>query len=260
MVPSVSEIEELVIKRHDFLDALDDSPATKPELVDRLNTSRSTVDRAIDDLGRCNFVSRPDDRYQLTMAGKAVHEQHQSHLDDLRSIQQALDVMAMLPPDVPFSFDLLEDARVQRAESHDPHQPLELAAETMSTATRIKTLSPAVFPICVEAIKQWANDGKTVELAVPGDVLNAMADRYRDELSSLEGPGHSLYELPTPPPYTLWIAETGEEKYTGLMPNSETGAQGLIVTDNDDARQWASEQYESYLEQATPVERLEGRA
>ncbi|MEF8785564.1 MAG: hypothetical protein V5A45_06485 [Haloarculaceae archaeon] len=256
MVMPVSELEELVTKRRDFLAALNESPATKPELVERLDTSRSTVDRGISDLEHCDFVCRPADRYQLTMAGRAAYERHQSYIDDLRDIQRTSDIISLLSPEVPFSFDLLKDAEIQVAESHDPHQPLELAADIMSNANRVRKVSPAVFPLCVDALEQWMNDGRTVDLVVTGDVLETLTNRYREEISALEDSEHSLYELPSTPPYALWVAETPEAEYTGLMPTSETGVEGLLVTDNDDACRWAVDQYDSYLERATVVDSL----
>ncbi|WP_340101584.1 transcriptional regulator FilR1 domain-containing protein [Salinibaculum salinum] len=256
MVMPVSELEELVTKRRDFLAALSESPATKPELVERLDTSRSTVDRGISDLEHFDFVCRPADQYQLTMAGRAAYERHQSYLDDLRDIQRASDVISLLSPEVPFSFGLLEDAEIQVAESHDPHQPLELAADIMSKAIRVRKVSPAVFPLCVQALEEWMEDGRTVDLVVTSDVLETLTNRYRDEVSCLEHPEHNLYELQSTPPYALWVAETPEGEYTGLMPTSETGVEGLVITDSDDACRWALEQYESYLERATVVESL----
>lgn len=260
MKASVSEIEELVSRRYDFLLALDEKPSTKPELVERLETSRSTVDRGIDDLKAHDFVSRPDDRYQLTMAGKAVYERHKSYLGDLEAIDRANEVLSLLPPDIPFSNELLEDADIQVAKPHDPHQPLELATAIMSKATRLRKVSPAVLPICAEALNEREKGSLELEIVVSTDVLKTLTERYSEQTANLEEPGQRLYELSEMPPYALWIAETPDGKYTGLMPNSETGIQGLIVTENEKASRWALDQYETYRDRATPVETLCERA
>lgn len=257
---SASDIDDIVTKRRDFLSTLRDGSATKPELVDRLETSRSTVDRAIDDLERYDLVRRPDDSYELTMAGKAAYERHRNYLDELSAIGQAREIIASLSPEVPFSHDLLADAKIELAEAHDPHQPIELAGEIISDATRLRKVSPAIFPICVDVLKKRAVNGLSLGLVVPSDVLEAMASRYSDEIQCLDRDEHQLYELTETPPYGLWVADTPDGQHVGLMPTSDTGVRGLIVTDDDDACRWALDQYEQYRERGTPVTRLHDRA
>ena len=257
---SASDIDDIVTKRRDFLAALCDDPATKPELVERLDTSRSTVDRAIDDLAAYDLVRRPDDYYEPTMAGKAAYERHRTYLDELSAIGRAREIIASLSPEVPFSHDLLADAEIELAEPHDPHQPLELAADIVSEATRLRKVTPAIFPICVDVLKNRATDGLSLEMVVPSDVLEAMATRYGEEVQCLETDAHQLYELAEMPPYGLWIADTPQGQYVGLMPHSETGVRGLIVTDDDGACRWARDQYQQYCERASPVATLSDRA
>ena len=260
MEMSASDIDDIVTKRRDFLAALCDDPATKPELVDRLDTSRSTVDRAIDDLEAYELVRRPADHYELTMAGKAAYERHRNYLDELSAIGRAREIIGSLSPEVPFSHELLADAEIELAEAHDPHQPLELAAEIMADATRLRKVTPAVFPICVEVLKERATDGLALELVLHSDVLDAMLSRYGEDVTCLEREAHQLYELTEIPPYGLWVADTPDGQHVGLMPHSETGIRGLIVTDDDDACQWGREQYQHYRERATSLETLSDRA
>lgn len=260
MEMSASDIDDIVTKRRDFLSALSEAPATKPELVDRLETSRSTVDRAIADLERYDLVRRPEDCYELTMAGQAAYERHRLYLDELSAIGRAREMISSLSPEVPFSHALLADAQIELAEPHDPHQPLELAADIISDATRLRKVSPAVFPICVELLEERVTEGLSLEIVVSSDVLDALATRYDDELTCFDRPENGLYELDSDPPYGLWIADTPDGEYVGLMPHSETGVRGIIVSDDDDACRWASDQYESYCEQATPVQPVHERA
>jgi len=258
---SAQEIDEIVTRRRDFLAALDESPATKPELVGRLGTSRSTVDRAIADLERHDLVQRPDDEYALTLAGKQAYERHRSYLDDLDHLASATEMLASLPPDAPFTLDLLDGAVVEQAEPHNPLQPLDAATEVYEKATDICQVSPAVFPVYVEVVgKRAVSDGLDIEIVGSTEVVDALREEYADEVDWVEKSGNQLYELEEAPPYALWVAETPDGTYTGLLSHSDTGVRGLIVNDDEAAAEWALTEYERYEERARPVDRLDERA
>jgi predicted transcriptional regulator len=257
---SAQELDKIVTRRREFLAALDESPATKPALVERLGTSRSTVDRAIAELERHQLVERPDDEYTLTLAGKQAYERHRAYLDHLENITAANRILASLPPDAPFALEMLDGAEVKRAEPHDPLQPLDAAREVLSEATRLREVSPAIFPTCVEAIGERANgDGLDVDLVAPRDVIDAIRDDYDQTASWAGTDGNQLYELQESPPYALWIVETPSGTCTGLLSNSDTGVRGLILNDDESAAAWALEEYERYRKQATPVDSFEER-
>lgn len=254
------DIDEIVSKRREFLAALAEGPATKPELVARLETSRSTVDRAIDDLERHDFVRRPDDRYELTLAGAQAYQCHETYLDQLADIADASDVMASLSPDVPFSTTLLENAEITVATPHDPHQPLERGRKIISEATRLRQIIPAIFPLCIDTVNERAGYEMELDLVVPSDVTDSLLERYCEDISWQRNPDCRLYELDTTPPYALWVAETPDGTYTGLVVSSETSIRGLIVTDGEEAREWALDQFEQYKARATAVEMEPDRA
>lgn len=260
MKMSAPDIDDVVTKRRDFLAALAEESATKPDLVERLDTSRSTVDRAIADLEAYDLVRRPDDSYELTMAGKTAYDRHRVYLDELSAIGQAKDIIGSLSPEVPFSHELLADADIELAEPHDPHQPLELEDNIISDASHLWKVSPAVTSTCVKGLKQGATDDLTFDIVVPRDVIDALRTRYSEEITHLDGPDHEFYELEEKPPYALWIAETPETEYVGLMAHSETGVRGLMVTQDDDALEWARDQYERYRNGAEPVQHLSEQA
>lgn len=257
MDASAEKADEVVTRRREFLAGLHDEPATKPELVERLDTSRSTVDRAISDLEKFDFVRRTEDRYRLTLAGKEAFQQHKSYLDSLEDIQGANGIIASLPPDVPFSLELLNDAEIETADTHDPHQPLDLYTDIVTEAAQLKKISPAIFPVCMDVVAEHAADELALDMVVPSDVVEAMEQRYDKEVDWVAEPDCQLYELEEEPPYELWVAETPDEEYTGLMSHTETGVRGLILSASDQAYEWALGQYEGYVEAASPIQSMD---
>ncbi|MFC6726607.1 hypothetical protein ACFQE1_20005, partial [Halobium palmae] len=76
MAPPDERVRDVLAKRAPVLRTLADESARKPSLVDRLDCSRSTVDRAVADLIEIGFVSEEGGRYAATTAGRlALREQ-----------------------------------------------------------------------------------------------------------------------------------------------------------------------------------------
>lgn len=253
MTDLAERLDETVTKRRDFLASLRDEPSTKPELVDRLDASRSTVDRAISDLQDHELVSRSGSEYQLTIVGKQAIQQYEQYLDGLGDLHDASEVIADIPADAQFHESLLEDAEVTTADLHDPNVPLDRTREIMETASEVRKVTPAVFPVCVELVFNRSGDGLSLELLVPGDVVETLRERY-DFGTDGDTEEIDLFRMAETPPYGLWIADTPDGEYCGLMAHSETGVRGLIVTQSPEACEWADEQITSYRSEAERVE------
>ncbi|WP_455550781.1 hypothetical protein [Haloarcula laminariae] len=69
MTGDESSLRNVLDKRSDVLRYLSETSARKPELVDELPISRSTVDRSIQDLLEVDCVTEIEGRYTATKTG-----------------------------------------------------------------------------------------------------------------------------------------------------------------------------------------------
>ncbi len=63
-------LRETLNKRFKVLESIDEAPQRKPELVKKVDSSRSTIDRAVSDLIEQKCVEYVDGMYQTTPLGK----------------------------------------------------------------------------------------------------------------------------------------------------------------------------------------------
>ncbi|OYR82810.1 hypothetical protein DJ72_08580, partial [Halorubrum distributum] len=81
-----SELVGVVERRLDFLERLTAGPLRKHELVDAPGHSRSTVNRAIDELEAAGLVAGETDGYRTTRSGRLLAGEYREFLtvaDDL---------------------------------------------------------------------------------------------------------------------------------------------------------------------------------
>jgi len=113
----------IVAKRRDVLAALA-TPTRKPELVDQLSASRSTVDRAVDELQQAGLVDRTGSSYVANFAGREALAAHDAYLDRVDALVAAQGVLDPLPPDVDVDPAALDGAQVVESTPAAPDSPL----------------------------------------------------------------------------------------------------------------------------------------
>lgn len=142
MVADPSDHRDVIARRLEFVAALSDGPCQRPELVEELDHSRSTVDRAIAELESAGYVERVTGGYAATGTGRLAAREHRAHLARQESIRSAHPVLAALPDDWTPPPELLADARVETA---DPVPDLlGLLADEVTSADRVRVVLPAV--------------------------------------------------------------------------------------------------------------------
>jgi predicted transcriptional regulator len=250
-----AEIDDVVTKRADVLRALLDGPATKPELVRELDSSRSTVDRAIGELERHGLVHRPGDDYEVTLVGRHAYREYDAYLDTLGELSRAGDILTNLDPNAPFDPGILAGAEVSPAPAHAPERALDRALELIRNGDTFRATAPVVLRTCFAPLAEaMGPDGLTVELVVTGDVLAALETEFRDVYDAFrESDAATLLRYRGSMPYSLFVAETDQGVHGGLTVYSDTGVHGNVVNDADRMVAWVRDRYASYRDAADPV-------
>lgn len=235
------------------------APARKPALVDALDSSRSTIDRAIDELTAVDCVRREGSEYALTTAGRLALRTYEGYRSATNAIVSTSEFVNCLSADAPLDTDLLEGASVSMSSEHVPDQALAPSTDLFKRSTRMRGFAPVVLGFYPNTIaEQLSRSDLTVEIIASPEVVEALpsiADVGSASLSEAEG--LSLYESERELPYALWLMETPESDYAGITAYEAGGAAGVLMNDSRAAVEWAEAVYEKYradASEATPFQ------
>lgn len=252
-MPPAKDYADVVAKRQDVLAAVE-TGAPKPELVDRLSLSRSTVDRAIDELQQAGLVERDGSRYVATYAGRAALAAYEGYLGRLDALTEAQPVLSALPPDVDIDPAVLEGAQVVESTPAAPEEPIEVNVDPVRHAETLRTTSPVVAPRYLEAVNNLIESGTDIELVYTEAAFEALSTTYESALDRVQGAAdvHG-FVTDRPIPYIVWTAEVPDGTISGLIVHDDTGLVGLINNDTEAMNEWARAEYERYRAEAEQV-------
>lgn len=236
---------DIVAKRRDVLATLE-TKTTKPELVEAISASRSTVDRAIESLSEKSLVERDGSHYVTTYAGRQALAAYEKYLGRLEALTQAQPVLSALPSDIDIDPAVLDGATVVESTPSAPQHPVETNISTLRGATAFRGTGPAVIPMYTGVVLSLVEEDETdVELVLTDAVVDALTEAYPDELANMSGAdGLALYVTDASLSYAVWTAQTPEGTVSGIVVYGDNGIVGVINNDTDAMNEWATAQYE----------------
>jgi len=245
----------VLANRNDVLRVLADRHATKPELVDALDTSRATVDRAIRELQSFECITRNETGYVATMTGRLALAAFDQYDTTTRAITDADEFLNALDPDAPLDPAMLTGANVTLPEPHAPEQALKESIELIQSATQIRGIAPVVLSFYPELLAERVQeDDVTVEIIAESDVLATLPTLAGSTVDPfLEHDAVTLYESAGELPYALWLLDTPDGEYVGITAYEEGAVAGVLVNDSAPAVRWAEAQYDAYLHDAREI-------
>lgn len=242
-------------KRSDVLRYVRETSARKPELVDELSISRSTVDRAIRDLIEVGCVTEAEGRYTATKTGRLALTEYEDYVSTTGAIQQSAQLLNHLSESANVEPLLLEEASVTLAKPHAPDHALIPTNQLVENATMMKGLAPVVHRSYLTTLsEQFERESFEAEIVAETDVISAMSE-FSKTVVNLFGRHESLslYRTEEKLPYALWLMETPTGTHAGITVYDSGGVAGTIVSGSADAVAWARETYQGYREQAQRV-------
>ncbi|WP_255197466.1 tetratricopeptide repeat protein [Halorarius litoreus] len=242
---------DLVAKRVDFLDTLADAPLHKPALVERLDHSRSTVDRAVRRLEAAGFVERVDGGFRTTLAGRLAAESYHTFVANAETVLDGAGFLGSLPPDCTLPQEVVRESRMETFET--PAAAFEARVEPLRTATDYVALLPRLddsrqLRLCHARVRE----GMTADLLVAPRVLEHLETEFPRLAADLAtAAGVSIYRIEEPPPYALFLAR-GEGATVSVAPVADD-ATGLLTATTAAAVEWAEATLADCRARATDV-------
>ncbi|WP_336034971.1 helix-turn-helix transcriptional regulator [Halobacterium yunchengense] len=240
-----------VVRRADALAALDDEPLAPRDLVDELDVSRSTVQRAADQLADHGLVERSNGELALTPVGSLVAE-------ELLAFRQCLDaawrlegaLAAFRATDFDFPVAAFADAAVTDAAPGDPYRPVERFMELVADTGSLRGVDPAsINPLHLDDLHAAVVDGMETTAVFRPDVVRELVRNNPDRArSAFESGNLALY---THPDLRFGLTLCDDRVGVGVY-DAETGMlEQYVDTDDADAYAWGERVYESVLADAT---------
>lgn len=231
----------VVDRRVKVLRALADGPLTKAELVDGLDVSGSTVDRAIRDLSPLDFVARLEDgRHRLTRAGLLALRARDAGHDRVAAVADVADLLAGAT--LSFSLDpaVFDGATVVRAPAHAPYRPVERVVDLVADATHVSAYTPRVLSRDRRVFHDPIRAGATGTFVGTDDVFSALrTDRGADTREAIALERAAFYLVEREGDATLALVETPTGPEMGLVVHDASGPRGFVGNDDPAAVRWA---------------------
>ena len=252
MLEDGSSLRDVLDKRRDVLRYLVETSARKPELVNELPISRSTVDRAIRDLIAVNCATENAGKYTATKTGRLALAEYEQYSSATDAIDQSASLLNHLPDSATVEPVLLEGASVTLAEPHAPDQALVPTTRLVENATMMKGLAPVVRKSYLTTLTTQFDRGTfEAEIVAETDVISALSDISTTSIEPfVQNDSLSLYRTDEQLPYALWIMEASTGNHAGITVYNSGGVAGTIVNDSATAVEWARETYQKYRKKA----------
>lgn len=244
---------EAIAGRARLIECLDEGVTDKREIEDRLNKSRSTINRWLSDLREADVITPEADGHQLTVAGKLAYQEYVRFEQRFSNIINAKPLLVYLPTDVDFDVRILEDAEVLISHEIAPQEPIHRLEDMVQKAeTRtVHGISPVVLPRYVEFFyDQIVAEGLEAEFVFETEVMEYLLSAYHDEVTDvMETKRGSFCQVEGKAlPYGLVVVD--DEGVWVPIYESGGGLRGAIINTSPAAIHWGHEQYDTVRKRA----------
>jgi predicted transcriptional regulator len=256
MHPGTDRVEQTIRRRRAFLGALRAGPRRKRELVGALETSRSTVDRAVADLREAGLVTETAEGIAITLAGRMATEIDASYRRRIAALSEALEPLAAIDGQIGIDDAFLADARIEAASPHVPDLIIDRFYESVAAAPSVRTVVPMVLrEHLLRFHEELTARSVDVELVIDTRVVDLLvADPEMATVIDAVRGAETMQVLTAELPMRFGVWETPTE--AGVIVYTDTGPHSVLVSSHDSARRWAQTVYEEVAAEATPLARL----
>lgn len=248
----MSDIEELMHRRRDLLEAIATGTRRKPALVDDINRSRSTIDRGIRELANHNLIERTDGGYETTTRGQLHYSARENYLESFETIERHSDLIDGLDRGEHIPLDVLRGATKLDVPEHMPEQTVRSMYKYIDAATAVRGLSPFMVDIWDRMYYEPIVDGDLTLDTINNDaVYQTITTEYHDRFGDMLAAGDvSAYRNNDIPSYCVVWIETPCETPLFVFGRDQGSITGALRTQSEYALSWAREQMRTYREDA----------
>lgn len=255
MAPGGERFRSILENRNDVLRLLVDGPTTKSELVESVDTSRSTIDRAIRELEQAACITRQNGEFAATTTGRLALEEYDQYATRTCSIRESRAFLGALPDDAPLDTAMLDGASITLPDQHAPEEALQPSLELLANSTSMRGTAPVVLSFYPDLFEEHVRENDlSVEIIAEEAVLAVLPTMMSDRVEPfVHHEDVSLFRAGDSLPYALWLMTTPDGTHAGITAYDSGGVAGMLINDTPAAVEWAKRQYEQYRADAAHV-------
>lgn len=238
------------------------SPVRKNELESETGSSRSTIDRAINELTDRNWAEETNrNQYIITSAGEAILAKYDEFSGAIAETQTKTKLLNNLgePIDTP-SIEVFANSTTVEYPAKDPLRGWKRASKEVSKRIEdgfetYRGMNPIVSTAGNDIGQQILTEADEAELVIDEKVLDASQTNYSDALEKgLTAGNLNIYISPAEVTITVAIYD---EESAEVAVHSENGHLLAGVHGSDEKLvRWAAGVYEQYRQQSYPISEM----
>ena len=258
MDAALDEIEFLALSenRVEVLAALRRDAHTRAELATVTDASQPTLSRILADFQERNWIRQAEGRYEATATGRLVAAGITDLLETMETEGKLRDVVAWLPTDA-IEFDLrhLSDAEITVPTRTKPSAPAQRSTELLGAGDEVRIVSHTFNEQGLSAIHEATVGGSQTFEAVLDrsavDAITADHDLRRKLRDLVVAEAASVRVAATDVPVSVSITD---DVVHLLLRNDDNVLQAVVVSDDPAVHEWATDVFERYWTDATPLD------
>jgi len=227
------------------------APASQRELRTRLDSSRTTVSRALRSLAAQGWVEEDGGTYWLTRSGRLVGGEFLDLLETVERTRELGEFLTWFPDDEPApDFGDLSDATVTTTGEGEPYAPARKQSEILADADRLRILLPSIDLDATRSLVEEVERGLEIETVVdPALEARMSSGEFAPLVRRTVETGRS----------TILVAQSELSFYLGIaadgrvqigVEDDEGLPRALLETTDAEVRAWAEAVYQDHRETA----------
>lgn len=248
------DVLDTLMCRIEVIECLLEEPRDKRTLVDDLEVSRSTVDRATRELEATDLITYTQGEYTVTELGELAATELFGLIDTIDLRQEWEPFLQWLPDDeISLDLELLQDADLLVSEPTNPWAMVNRHVQLLKEMEIFRGTLPLVGLHAHEAsYERIMHNGASVEAVVGSGVVDTLQSDpdYAEKTEEMAATDrYEIYRYNGHLPCALMMID--DTVQIGVDEDGEPRA--ILETDSDSARMWAEDVYVTYKQEAEQV-------
>lgn len=257
MDAALEEIEFLALSenRIEVLAAVSQEPLTRGELATVADASQPTLSRILGDFEERNWIEKTGSRYEATATGRLVATGITDLWETMETERKLRDVVDWLPTDeITFDLSHLHDAEITVPTRTKPNAPAQRSADLLGGGDEVRIVSHTFNEQGLSAVHESTVEGtQTFEAVLSQSAIDAITGDHdlRKRLRDLLVAERASVRV-TAEDIPVAVSITDDTVHL-LLRNDDNVLQAVLVSDDPTVHDWATDVYEQYWSDATPL-------